>query len=374
MIVAHVVTAYVVDLVGWYYEQRTTSQLATTILSFPILLGGIFGLGPLFVLAGWLSARTLARRGAGSFVRSRLVRLGIPLVFFTLLIDPVADYLGKFRTQPWWSPTDYLTDRTGTRDMGPLWFVAALLVFSLVYAAWRTLRPAPDPALSPHPRRQAHHPRHHPRPAASRPAGGGRRRRRGVVRGVAGVAPRDGDAVERELAALAAVGDDVHARRARSGARLARGAAVAAGAAAGSGRGGRRPGHRGARGRHDRSRDVDVMTGGPHWQAATLAVLDGVVAVCWVWWLLALFRRRWNTQRPWAVRASRGSYAAFLIHPVVLVLLSLAVHAAPWPAEAKFVLVATAGGLAEGGFPRQTRGWRLRSGWAPASRAPSDGL
>ena len=120
--------------------------------------------------------------------------------------------------------------------------------------------------------------------------------------------------------------------------------------------------------------DVDVMTGGPHWQAATLAVLDGVVAVSWVWWLLALFRRRWNTQRPCAVRASRGSYAAFLIHPVVLVLLSLAVHAAPWPAEAKFVLVATAGGLAEGGFPRQTRGWRLRSGWAPASRAPSDGL
>jgi len=125
VIVAHVATAYVVDLVGWYYEQRPTSQLATTVLSFPILLGGIFGLGPLFVLAGWLSAHTVARRGAGSFVRSRLVRLGIPLVFFTLLVDPVADYLGKFRTQPWWSPTDYLTDRTGTRDMGPLWFVAA---------------------------------------------------------------------------------------------------------------------------------------------------------------------------------------------------------------------------------------------------------
>jgi peptidoglycan/LPS O-acetylase OafA/YrhL len=89
--------------------------------------------------------------------------------------------------------------------------------------------------------------------------------------------------------------------------------------------------------------DVDDMTGGLHWQAAALAVLDGVVAVTWVWWLLALFRRRWNTQRPWAVRASRGSYAAFLIHPVVLVLLSLAVHGAPWPAELKFVLVAAVG-------------------------------
>jgi len=42
--------------------------------------------------------------------------------------------------------TDYLTNRTGTGDTGPMWFVAVLLTFSLVYAGWRALRPAPRAA------------------------------------------------------------------------------------------------------------------------------------------------------------------------------------------------------------------------------------
>ncbi len=62
VIVAHAATAYVVD-VSWYFEQRTTPALASTVLSFPILLGALFGLGPLFLLVrgrvslgcGWLT-------------------------------------------------------------------------------------------------------------------------------------------------------------------------------------------------------------------------------------------------------------------------------------------------------------------------------
>lgn len=340
VIVAHVATAYVVDLVGWYYEQRTTSQVATTVLSFPILLGGIFGLGPLFVLAGWLSARTLARRSTGSFVRSRLIRLGIPLLVFTVLIDPVADYLGKIRTEPGWTLADYLTDRTGTRDMGPLWFVAALLVFTVVLAAWRTVRPVRGAIAGAEPSTTT---RSTPGPPLR-------------VLLVAGAAVAVGSfavwqvwhhGTETPLNAnwphwpqsatmftLGVLAGDRGWLEALPWSRARRMGWVAlAGVLAIAG----------LAGATIAAGDVDVMTGGPHWQAATLAALDGLVAVTWVWWLLALFRRRWNIQRPWAVRASRGSYAAYLIHPVVLVLLSLAVHAAPWPAEAKFVLVAAAG-------------------------------
>lgn len=67
-------------------------------------------------------------------------RLGVPLVVFVLLIDPLTAYLGsRWRTMP-----------LGTRAMevGVLWFVAALLVFSLAYAALRRARPAPAPRRS----------------------------------------------------------------------------------------------------------------------------------------------------------------------------------------------------------------------------------
>jgi len=72
------------------------------LLSGPALIGGAFALGPLFLLAGWFSARSLARRGPGGFARSRLLRLGVPLAVYVLLIDPLSAYLGGHGlTFPW---------------------------------------------------------------------------------------------------------------------------------------------------------------------------------------------------------------------------------------------------------------------------------
>jgi hypothetical protein len=44
-----------------------------------------------------------------------------------------------------------------------------------------------------------------------------------------------------------------------------------------------------------------------------------------------------------AARAGRGAYAAYVLHALVLVLVSLAARPLPLPPEAKFVLVAVAG-------------------------------
>ena len=140
VVVVHVATAYVVDI-GWYYEERTSSQVTPVVLGVPAFLGGVFGLAPLFLVGGWMAAGSLARRGAGPFARARLVRLGVPTLLYFLLVDPFADYLGGRVQGESRTLADYLTDIGGDRDLGPVWFITVLLVLSLAYAAWRRLRP-----------------------------------------------------------------------------------------------------------------------------------------------------------------------------------------------------------------------------------------
>ena len=75
VIVLHAATAYLVDIASWYYQERTTSQLWPMLLSGPAGIGAMFALGPLFLLAGWFSARSLGPPGTG---RVRAQQAGAP--------------------------------------------------------------------------------------------------------------------------------------------------------------------------------------------------------------------------------------------------------------------------------------------------------
>ena len=148
VIAMHAATGYVVD-VGWYYEERTTSEAWQIALTVPAFLGGLFALGPLFFVAGWLSAASMARKGPGAFAVGRLLRLGVPLVVFTYAIDPVADYIGHHAQGQPGSLADHLANHTGSRDTGPMWFVAVILLFSIGYAGWRQWRPVSSERAAP---------------------------------------------------------------------------------------------------------------------------------------------------------------------------------------------------------------------------------
>jgi fucose 4-O-acetylase-like acetyltransferase len=123
----------------YFYEERSTSTVWSNVFA-PAWIISVFALGPLFLVAGWFSARSLARKGPGAFARARLLRLGVPLIVYMFLINPLADYLGHLRQSPHpslahWLSFDYAA--------GLLWFVAVLLACSLAYALLRRLRPAP---------------------------------------------------------------------------------------------------------------------------------------------------------------------------------------------------------------------------------------
>jgi NAD(P)-dependent dehydrogenase (short-subunit alcohol dehydrogenase family) len=108
------------------------AQLSSEILTLFAATNQAYFMGFLFLLAGYFTPGSLERKGYNRFLSDRFLRLGLPLLAFSLILGPLtvamvtaAEGNGFGSTSVWrWNP-------------GPLWFVQALLIFSLVYCAWR---------------------------------------------------------------------------------------------------------------------------------------------------------------------------------------------------------------------------------------------
>lgn len=109
-----------------------------------------FFMGLLFFLAGTFADRSLRRQGTGRFVRERLFRLGIPALLYLFIIHPLVVYGILGHPQVPDRPSlamlylKYIHSGRVLHGSGPLWFALALLFFSLGFAGWRKLRPMTD--------------------------------------------------------------------------------------------------------------------------------------------------------------------------------------------------------------------------------------
>jgi fucose 4-O-acetylase-like acetyltransferase len=323
VIVVHTATGYVTDIVGWYYDDELEpSTLAAIAFALPILLGAIFGLGPLFLVAGWFSVGSLDRHAPTGFLASRLVRLGIPLLLTVLLITPLADLVGNL-----WQEDRSFLDYLAMTELSVMWFVAALLACSIGYAVLRAIRPRTG--------------------TRARPG------RRAAVS--AGVVIGSVSLVVWQFSTLV----DNHLMNLRLGAWTQAAVLFALGVmAAESGWDGsltrdaeRRLGRlagagllavsvvlavAGAQDRiEELMRDVNAAS-------VTFAALYGLVSVAFPLWCLAWVRRRWPTHGEILAKAGRGSYATYVLHPLVLVGVMLTFRAVPLDAAWKFPLVAAA--------------------------------
>ena len=320
VIVVHTATGYVADFAGFYYDDELVANTVVSIaFALPALLGGIFGLGPLFAVAGWFSAQSMTRRGPAGFVGSRVLRLGVPLLFFVLVVNPLADYLGNQ-----WDEDDSFLGYLAVTEFSVMWFVVALLACSLGYGALRSIRPLTGPRRRPGRRSLA---------VAASVIGAGSLAvwqvttlldthllnvrvsawtqaavlfALGVMAAEAGWDGRLSRVAERQLGRVTVVGV---------------GLTLLLLAFAGA-------------------RDqLDAALGGFSWTSASFATLYGVVSITFSSWCLAWVRRRWPAHTPLMARAGRGSYATYVLHPVVLVSVMLAFRVVPLGPELKFLVV-----------------------------------
>ncbi|MFB4269903.1 acyltransferase family protein [Nonomuraea sp. GTA35] len=130
LVVLHHVAIMYSGMPLWYYTEPPTSVAAGVGLSIFLLVNQAWFMGAFFLLSGYFAPGSYDRKGPGAFLRDRLIRLGIPLVVFYFVLSPLL-HAGSY---PDGSPLAAYLDTIGS---GPLWFVLALLVFDVCYAAVR---------------------------------------------------------------------------------------------------------------------------------------------------------------------------------------------------------------------------------------------
>jgi surface polysaccharide O-acyltransferase-like enzyme len=125
---------------GWYFTQKSTQMGALIPMTMFVAINQAFFMGFFFFLSSYFIRSSYNKKGAGRFIGDRLLRLGIPLVFYSLILSPILSYLGyNFGEGHHITYWQYLSGFNSWIDFGVLWFVAALLLFTLIYTLFRSL-------------------------------------------------------------------------------------------------------------------------------------------------------------------------------------------------------------------------------------------
>ena len=279
---------------NWYYVDRPESGLATK-LFFGIYQSFLqaFFMAALFFIAGYFSAAAFDRKGFASFVRDRFLRLGVPTLLYMFAIGPLTQYFlswtwgnGGFGHQ--WLV--HLRDGEWLSETGPMWFCAALLVFSVAYGLARA---AGASVLNMHP---GDFPQY-------------------ILMYAAGAFGYRGDWFSR-LAERACV-------RWAAVALLLSVPLFAALVLFGGGLQG----------------DTAQYSGGFNPVSAGKCLWEALVCAGMGLLMLAVYRRHFNEQGPLARFLSDNAFGVYLIHPPALIAIAIVLHPLAWPALAKAALL-----------------------------------
>jgi glucans biosynthesis protein C len=134
---------------SWYYMEGHPVSVAESgiFATYQVTLQSFF-MGFLFFIAGYFVPKAYDTKGPARFLRDRAVRLGIPLLVFMFILQPVSVYcISLFHGENVYPGgfaagyLRYLSKGYWLGGTGPLWFCEALLIFCIGYVLFRTFRP-----------------------------------------------------------------------------------------------------------------------------------------------------------------------------------------------------------------------------------------
>jgi len=319
----------------WNYREQGEIGIAGAVLmTLFVAVCQAFFMGLFFLISSYFAPGSYDRKGIGPYLVDRLKRLGIPLLFYQAVINPLLDYAFQVHAGYRGSFGQWLSSYLAGIDSfgkGPVWFVGALLVFSVLYALWRWLaKPAPARAQ-----------------VDGKAPGNAAITLFGLALGLVTFGVRIWFPVGRNLepvhwqlahfaqyAALFVVGVVAYRRNWLAGLTRRQGRAwswvalalvplfIVIGVAGGALEGG-----------------LDSLMGGLHWQSLAYSVWEQLMCVAMVVSLLVWFRDRFNRQGRLARALSADAYATYVLFAAVIVPLALALSGIRMNMALKFLLV-----------------------------------
>lgn len=148
---------------SWYYiatlnETNPADVITITILYMIAGIGGLFlaaTMGLFFLMSAYFTPKSYDRKAVSGFWKERITRLGIPILLYILVFNPIISYLLAlggvlpYSSYPRFQGSfiDYYLSNFQSLDnfVGFLtnfsitWFLVVLLIFSAVYTIWRQI-------------------------------------------------------------------------------------------------------------------------------------------------------------------------------------------------------------------------------------------
>lgn len=146
VILHHVAVAYG-GAGDWPIKEPATDPISPILFVLFNAVNQSYFMSFFFLLSGYFTPRSYDKKGSKSFLKGRLIRLGIPLLSWLVFIAPFEDYiLSNFAYGREVSFFDILASNPRFRiehfpsdPSGHLWFLQALLLFAGVYVLYRII-------------------------------------------------------------------------------------------------------------------------------------------------------------------------------------------------------------------------------------------
>lgn len=126
---------------SWIYTERRQDLVTEIVGSIFCAVNQAFFMGLFLLISAYFVPGAYDRKGARRFWKDRLLRLGIPLLVYSWLVQPPFVYWFLRTTEglhgSLWDFYPRYFSYGNLIGAGPLWFIETLLIFTLFYALWR---------------------------------------------------------------------------------------------------------------------------------------------------------------------------------------------------------------------------------------------